>query len=103
MKYETIVAEHLRVTILRLLVDEPDYTLNDSLIRDMVPAYGFRPSRDHVRAQLAWLAEQGLAEVRSSGGCQVVRLTERGEDVARGRATAPGVKRPSPADMNPEG
>lgn len=99
MSYDEIVAQHLRITILRLLVEEPDYALNDSLIQDMVPAFGFRPSRDRIRTQLAWLAEQGLITLAPSGGCQVARLTERGEDVARGRATVPGVKRPSPGEL----
>jgi DNA-binding GntR family transcriptional regulator len=100
MSYDEIVAEHLRITILRLLVEEPDYALNDSLIRDMVPAYGFQPSRDRVRTQLSWLAEQGLVTLALSGGCLVARLSERGEDVARGRATVPGVKRPSPGELS---
>ncbi|WP_338669760.1 ArsR family transcriptional regulator [Pseudodesulfovibrio methanolicus] len=96
MSYGNVVAEHLRLTILRLLAEQPDYTLNDSLIRDMVPDFGFRPSRDVIRSQLAWLDEQGLVGVTQNGGCRVAHLTERGEEVAKGYATVPGVKRPSP-------
>jgi Fe2+ or Zn2+ uptake regulation protein len=96
MSYGNVVAEHLRITLLRLLAEQPDYALNDSLIRDMVPQYGFRPSRDSVRTQLAWLAEQGLVTVDCNGVCHVAHLTERGEEVAKGYATVPGVKRPSP-------
>jgi len=97
--YDQLVAEHQRITILRLLAEDADYALNDSLIRDMVTRYGFAPSRDRVRTQLSWLAEQGLVTLAPSGGCLVARLTERGEDVARGRATVPGVKRPSPGEL----
>lgn len=96
MNYGKVVAEHLRITILRLLAEQSDYTLNDSLIRDMVPEFGFRPSRDMVRTQLAWLDEQGLVRVSNTGGCHVAHLTERGEEVAKGYATVPGVKRPPP-------
>jgi len=96
MSYSTVVTEHLRITILRLLVEQPDYTLNDSLLRDLVPQFGFRPSRDIIRTQLAWLEEQGLVTVDQSGSCHVVRLIERGEEVAKGYATVPGIKRPTP-------
>ncbi|AMK10865.1 hypothetical protein [Pseudodesulfovibrio indicus] len=96
MSYGEVVAEHLRITILRLLAEQPDYTLNDSMIRDLVPQFGFRPSRDNVRTQLAWLAEQGLVSTQCNGGCYIAHLTERGEEVAKGYATVPGVKRPSP-------
>jgi hypothetical protein len=96
MDYGNVVAEHLRITILRLLLEHPSYTLNDSMIKDLVPKFGFRPSRDRIRTQLAWLAEQDLARVECTGGCHVAHLTERGEDVARGYTTVPGVKRPSP-------
>tara|TARA_B100000683_G_C12469796_1_gene547371 strand:+ start:159 stop:458 length:300 start_codon:yes stop_codon:yes gene_type:complete len=96
MSYGTIVAEHLRITMLRLLADQPDYSLNDSLMRDMVPQYGFRPSRDNIRTQLAWLAEQGLVRMECTGNCHIAQLTDRGEEVAKGYATVPGVKRPSP-------
>lgn len=99
MDYGNIVAEHLRITILRLLSEHPSYTLNDSMIRDLVPRFGFRPSRDSIRTQLAWLAEQGLVTVSCNGDCHVAHLTERGEEVAKGYATVPGVKRPSPGDV----
>jgi Fe2+ or Zn2+ uptake regulation protein len=97
MEYKKVFSEHLRITILRMLAEQPDYTLNDSMIRDIVPSYGFRPSRDFIRTQLAWLAEQGLVRMDTTkDGCCVVRLAERGEEVARGYATVPGVKRPFP-------
>ncbi len=46
--------------------------------------------------QLAWLAEQGLVENDDMGGLVVATLTQRGADVAQGRVTVPGVKRPTP-------
>jgi len=96
MSYGIVVTEHLRITILRLLVERSDYTLNDSLLRDLVPQYGFRPSRDVLRTQLAWLEEQGLVSLECNNGCHVAQLSDRGEEVAKGYATCPGVKRPSP-------
>ncbi|BCS94603.1 hypothetical protein DSLASN_02350 [Desulfoluna limicola] len=95
MSYEQTIQEHLRITLLRLLYEDPDYTQNDSLLTDLTEAYGFTPSRDKVRTELAWLAEQGLVTI-DDGKIIIAMLTERGADVARGRVTVPGVKRPSP-------
>ena len=48
-----------------------------------------------MRAELAWLAEQDLLKVEQLDRLQVATLTGRGQDVATGAATVPGVKRPS--------
>ena len=96
MSYLETVQEHLRLTILRLLSEDPDYTLNDSILTDLTGEYGFTPSRDKVRTELAWLKEQGLVIIDNDPGITIATLTERGLDVAKGRVIVPGVKRPSP-------
>lgn len=96
VNYEETVREHLRITLLRLLNEQPDCTLNESLLTDLSGSYGFSASRDRVRTELAWLAEQGLVEVDDMCGLQVATLTTRGEDVAMARVLVPGVKRPRP-------
>ena len=97
--YRDVVAEHLRLTILRFLHEQNDYALNESILLDLVARLGFAPSRDNLRAQLAWLQEQGLISLAGPEHCQVATLTPRGEDVALGRATVPGVKRPRPGEL----
>lgn len=96
MRYEQTVKEHLRITILRLLSEDSGYTLNESIITDLAPLYGLRPSRDNVRTELAWLKGQGLVAFDNSTGIIIAVLTREGIDVALGRSTVPGVKRPSP-------
>ena len=96
--YDQLIAEHLRLTILRCLDDQPDYALNESLLLDLVERFGFAPSQDRLATQLAWLAEQGLIGLGGPAQCRVATLTRRGQDVARGRAHAPGVKRPRPGE-----
>ncbi|MBU0972312.1 MAG: transcriptional regulator [Proteobacteria bacterium] len=96
MSLEQTIREHLRITILRLLHDDPDYTLNDSLITDLTADFGFTPSRDKVRTELSWLKEQGLVTTDNDPHITIATLTERGADVAQGRVTIPGIKRPSP-------
>lgn len=49
MSYAQKVQEHLRITILRLLVDDPNYTMNDSIITDLATEFGISPTRDQVR------------------------------------------------------
>ena len=87
---------HLRITILRLLEHQGGYRSNCSLLRDAAEAVGLTATRDQVRVELAWLAEQGLVTVRQVEQLMIATATERGLDVAAGRARVPGVKTPSP-------
>jgi Fe2+ or Zn2+ uptake regulation protein len=96
MSYQQTVQEHLRITILKMLVDDPDYTMNDSIITDLMPDFGHSPSRDQVRTELSWLKDQGLVQYDNHPRIIIASLTQRGADVALGRTTVPGVKRPSP-------
>lgn len=88
--------EHLRIAILRLLESQPGYVSNDSVLTDALRGLGFGCSRDQVRSELAWLTEQGLTQAQVIGGLKVATLTQRGQDVAVGAASVPGVRRPSP-------
>lgn len=96
VNYADTVKEHLRITLLRLLNEQPDCTLNESILTDMSGVYGFASSRDRVRTELAWLKEQGLVTIDDTCGLMVACLTDRGEDVAESRVVVPGVKRPRP-------
>jgi Fe2+ or Zn2+ uptake regulation protein len=97
MNYKAHFLSHLRLAILRLLAEAPGYSLNSSIITDAVAQLGLAATRDQVRGEIAWLAEQGLAASDDlPGGLMVATLTERGGDVASGRAHVPGVQRPMP-------
>lgn len=98
MSYQTIVTEDIRLTILRGLEADPDYAHNEHVIRSLLAAVGHAISRDRLRSELAWLEEQGLLSMEHNAGVSVARLTARGEDVALGRASVPGVKRPGPGE-----
>ncbi|EOV1090641.1 ArsR family transcriptional regulator [Vibrio fluvialis] len=94
MSFKELLTEDQRLVILRSLHEMAGYEANESIIDSCLDAYGHKISRDMVRNHLAWLEEQGLITLRDVGGCQVARLTGRGEDVATGQAQVPGVKRP---------
>ncbi len=89
--------EDRRLVIVRVLHDSTDYTCNEYLLVQMVCELGHQIGSDRLRADLAWLAEQGLVTVRDTAGVQIATLSRRGADVALGRVQVPGVKRPLPA------
>ncbi|MDC9620126.1 ArsR family transcriptional regulator [Xenorhabdus sp. XENO-7] len=84
-----------RLVLLRSLA-ECGGEANESVLQTCLDTYGHRLSRDRVRSHLGWLEEQGLCSVNDVAGCLVATLTGRGVDVAEGRSTVPGVKRPRP-------
>ena len=95
-KYQDLLAEDRRLSILLLLDAAPGGSANEALLHAALPEFGHQPSMDVVRADLAWLMEAGLAETSDTHGLAVARITGRGLDVAAGRATHPGVKRRRP-------
>lgn len=96
MSYRDHVIADLRLVLCRLLASAPGYELNASVLRMAAHDFGHETSRDTVAAELQWLSEQGLLELRELAGVQVAKLTSRGFDVAHGVSLVPGVKRPEP-------
>lgn len=94
MSFADRLNEDRRLVLLRILADLPGYRSNSSVLCSLLDAWGHTVSRDYVRTQLAWLAEQGLVSTFDVDQIRLVTLTERGHDVARGLATVPGVARP---------
>lgn len=95
--FNRFMTEDRRLVTLRLLCDAPGYTANESVLETALEGMGHIVSRDTVRADLSWLGEQELIALETVGQrIFVATITKRGEDVAQGHATHPGVKRPSP-------
>lgn len=93
-KYAQYLREDQRLVTLRILKEMPGYRSNSSMLYTILSEYGHTPSRDQVKSELVWLEEQGLVELDDVGGVIVVKINQRGCDVAEGRITVPGVKRP---------
>ncbi len=85
-----------RLVVLRLLEQAPDYRGNAFLLQRALDGFGHAVGMDRLGTDLAWLAEQDLVKVAQVGGVSIAALTQRGLDVANGRATVPGVARPAP-------
>jgi DNA-binding transcriptional ArsR family regulator len=95
--FAALLAEDRRLIILRALAEDHDYALNDSVLKRALASLGHEVSRDVLRGDLTWLADQRLITVRKldDGVIWVARATEDGVDVAGGRPH-PGVARPLP-------
>ncbi len=85
--YET----ELRRDQLAVLARLPGNTGNVSLCRDILEEAGYELSRDKLTGCAAWLAEQGLVQIYRQETTMVLTLAERGEDVAAGRVSVPGI------------
>lgn len=93
-KFAEFMRHDIRLVILRLLVDMTAYRANSSVLTMALDEYGHTLSRDQVKTELHWLAEQGALTLEDVGPVLVATLTERGQDIAAGRARVPGIKRP---------
>jgi len=96
MEFDDLLTEDARLVILRALEKDLGYSHNESILHSFVEIYGHACSRDKIRTNLTWLQEQGLVTLKTVGTIYVATITQRGADVATGRAVVPGVKRPAP-------
>lgn len=95
MGLKKVFQEDQRLVILRTLADDmAGFQANESVLQTALKAYGHDISRDLVRKHLNYLEEIDLLTLNDVSGILVATLNGRGEDVAHGRATAAGVKRP---------
>ena len=88
----------LRLAILQVLAEDTG-SENDAILRTWLARVGHTPSVRQLRDELAWLAGERCLRLSPVGASGAVRatLTTRGDDVAHGRETVPGVLRPDPA------
>lgn len=98
MDYKELITSDIRLVVLRALAEDDGYSLNESVIQSILSMFGHKVSRDRVKTELAWLAEQGLVRIETVVNIQVATITGRGLDVACGQVVVPGVKRPGPRD-----
>lgn len=95
MSYDDFYVAMQRASILRHLAVARSFTMSENLIHAILIDSGIGASLHQVSSMLAWLAEQGLVDLKGT----VATLTPYGEDVAYGRASVTGVKRPDVVDL----
>lgn len=96
MTYQSTVAKHRRLAILRHLEACTDYTSNASILTDVLDGVGVTSSRSQVVTELSWLEAQGFVVTIGKGEFVVAEATRAGVEIALGRATHPEIQRPSP-------
>ena len=95
MAFADFVIEDQRLRLLEMLAQDPEGSHNTDVLRSGLEALGHGGiSARHVRDLVDWLAGRGLVALEDRGGVPVARITERGEDVALGGCSVPGVARP---------
>ncbi|WP_049044384.1 hypothetical protein [Acinetobacter bereziniae] len=96
MSFENQLKEEMRLVMLRLLNELPSYRGNSSTLHSGLSHWGLDFSRDQVKTELYWLKDQSCIDIElDNPNVLVVKLTERGQDVAEGRQRVPGIQRPS--------
>jgi hypothetical protein len=87
------MAENRRLIILRAL-DEAGFAANETVLKTVCQTFGHHPTKDLIRADIAFLAEHGLVRLEKiaaqAGELWIAHLTTPGQEVAQGRVH-PGV------------
>lgn len=98
MSYKDLLAQDRRLVILQLLEKSPGYKASQQLLYSALPGFGHEVSLDLVGTDIAWLYDNGCVHTALLGDVTVATLTQFGQDVAAGRISIPGVRRPGPSD-----
>lgn len=96
MSYVDHLRKHRRLSILRTLDGAPSYASNESILTGMVNQFRIMSTRDQVRSEIVWLAEQGLVTTEDLSGLLIVTATQRGIEIAQGITSHPDIARRSP-------
>ncbi len=95
-KLQQLKAANRRLAMLRFLAEEPDYSLNTSILQEALDSIGIREIRAVIHADGAWLEHLGIITTEDLVSFRVFSLTSLGLDVVEGRIVIDGIKRPKP-------
>ena len=96
MSFADLTKQDRLLTLLKALESAAGYRAAQFILLRYCEQFGHAVSVDRIRTDLDWLAEQGLVKLDKPEGVFVATLSQRGMDVASGRATVAGVARPQP-------
>lgn len=92
-----IYSEHRALAILRALQRITDYRTNHRILADYLDTLALGGAEDYALRTVESLERLGLVKLEKlEMGLVGVSLTSKGENVALGRETAAGVRRPGP-------
>ena len=93
---EVIKEAHRALAVLRALERAPCYRMHELVLLDWLRVIALAATCDELTSTACLLEASGLVRLEQHDENRVLELTERGQDVALGRATAEGVLRPGP-------
>ena len=94
--FAELQAEYRRAILLRFLSEDADYAMDTGLLKAALKSVGHGVQLRQVNEDAAWLEECGLVACENLESALLVKITQRGLDVATGDEVVPGVKRPGP-------
>ena len=94
--YSEILNSARRLLLLRILAESTAYTSNEHTLGALAAEVGHGVAAGRLRADLRWLQEAQLLQVKEVAGVQVATLTQDGHDCAAGRLRVAGVDAPRP-------
>lgn len=97
MQYSEEVTQRERLRLLQLLNQDGDKAATEYELKQAMAAMGRSIAGDKLKDQLRWLEQQWLVKIQPSlieSTGMVVRITERGVDVATGATVMDGVEQP---------
>jgi len=95
--------EDIRFEILALLYAEPGYTANQETLLAALHGKGIQTTRAQVRNEMAWLGGVDAVVLRESGGVDIATLTDTGAEHVEGYRAIPGIRKPRPGEITPNG
>jgi len=98
MSLADVKQEDRRLLTLKALATGNDYSISDHVLRGLLGEFGHHLAMDVLHADLAWLQDVGLLNIEKVGQMAIATITQRGADVAEGRAVIPGIRRPRPGE-----
>lgn len=94
--YSEILNAARRLLLLQILAESTAYTSNEHTLGALAAEVGHGVSAGRLCADLRWLEERTLLQVKDVGGVMVATLTQDGQDAAQGRLRVAGVDAPRP-------
>lgn len=95
-KYNARVELDARLTILKELSQENSWSLNETILRDVLETFGINRDRDWVREQLKAMADLDAIKTRQAGSVMIAVITRKGLDHVNNRTVIEDIARPSP-------
>ncbi|MBO0346028.1 hypothetical protein J0X15_12410 [Roseibium sp. CAU 1637] len=95
MNYKEHAAADCRLIILKVLAQEADHRLNETMLSHVLETFGHSKSREYIRQQLTRLEELSAIQITEAGSIKVAELLRAGLDHVERRSFLEGVLKPS--------